>query len=351
MEKFKLVYPTIEYEAKAFDYIKEFKEYNSQINGVGGLDRYSNYNDWLVKIDNDSNDSRKEPPRVQATTFFFVREEDDTIIGMINIRHYLNNYLLKEGGNIGYSIRPLERNKGYAKKMLLIALDFCKSLKIDRVLLTCDKNNIPSKKTIISCGGVFENEIYDGSYAEIVERYWIYLFKEVNNKKYEIIKLLGHGKSGYSYLAKYENNFVVLKQIHHEPCSYYSFSDKIKSEVNDYQHLISLNIKLPKMLEVDTKKECIIKEYIEGKTIFELVKEDKMESIYINKVKEMTKVLYQNNTNIDYFPTNFIVQESDKELFYIDYECNEYMEKWNFENWGIKYWSKTKEFMDYINKK
>lgn len=65
-------------------------------------------------------------------------------------------------------------------------------------------------------------------------------------------------------------------------------------------------------------------------------------------IKEMCVYLYAANTNIDYFPTNFVVQE-DK-LFYIDYECNDYMEEWNFDNWGMKYWSQTKEFLEYVNK-
>ena len=75
---------------------------------------------------------------------------------------------------------------------------------------------------------------------------------------------------------------------------------------------------------------------------------NKMEDKYIEQVKEMCQLLYPSNTNIDYFPTNFI-PDKDGILYYIDYECNDYMEEWNFENWGIKYWSKTPEFMEYLN--
>lgn len=170
----------------------------------------------------------------------------------------------------------------------------------------------------------------------------------VNDKEYKIIKLLGKGKGGYSYLATREGVKYVLKQIHHEPCNYYEFGNKIESEKNDYEKLIKTGIKMPKMLDIDMEKEIIIKEYIDGPTIYDLVLSDKMEEEYLNQIKEMCDLLYPSNINIDYFPTNFVVQ--NEELYYIDFECNNYMEEWNFENWGIKYWSKTKEFIDYVNR-
>ena len=162
-----------------------------------------------------------------------------------------------------------------------------------------------------------------------------------------VIKLLGKGKGGYSYLASDGTNQYVLKQIHHEPCSYYQFGDKIQSELNDYNRLKKIGITMPKMLDIDIESERILKEYIEGDTIFDMVKADRVKSEYAEQVKAMCKLLYANNTNIDYFPTNFVVQ--NEALYYIDYECNDYMEEWNFENWGIKYWSKTPEFIEYVN--
>lgn len=167
----------------------------------------------------------------------------------------------------------------------------------------------------------------------------------VNGKDYEVEKLLGKGKGGYSYLAKHDGKEYVLKQIHHEPCSYYQFGDKIQSEIADYKRLSAIGIRMPEMFEVDVENERILKEYIPGETIYDLVNEDKMEADYIDQMKEMCKLLYPSKTNIDYFPTNFVVK--DGEIYYIDYECNDYMEEWNFENWGIKYWSKTAEFLKY----
>lgn len=171
----------------------------------------------------------------------------------------------------------------------------------------------------------------------------------VNDRKFKIIKLLGHGKGGYSYLVTDGNNEYVLKQIHHEPCDYYNFGNKIESEINDYKRLKKIGISMPEMIDVDLKNERILKEYINGDTIFEYVARNEVKEDYIIQIKNMCRILYAANTNIDYFPTNFVVQ--DDKLYYIDYECNDYMEEWNFENWGIKYWSLTKEFLEYVNSK
>ena len=158
----------------------------------------------------------------------------------------------------------------------------------------------------------------------------------VNKNEYIVIKLLGHGKGGYSYLVEKDNKQYVLKQIHHEPCDYYNFGNKIEAEINDYKKLLKTGIRIPIMIEVDMANERIIKEYIDGPTIAELVENDTMKDIYIKQVKEMANIVYSYGLNIDYFPTNFIVQ--DDLIYYIDYECNQYMDEWNFENWGIKYW-------------
>ena len=165
----------------------------------------------------------------------------------------------------------------------------------------------------------------------------------VNGKEYRLIKLLGKGKGGYSYLVEDGEKKYVLKQIHHEPCDYYQFGNKIEAEVKDYKKLAKIGIKIPIMLDVDIGQERILKEYIEGDTIYDLVLQDRMEPAYLEQMKDMCTLLYAANTNIDYFPTNFVVQNG--ELYYIDFECNDYMDEWNFENWGVKYWSKTAEFL------
>lgn len=167
----------------------------------------------------------------------------------------------------------------------------------------------------------------------------------VNKTQYTVCKLLGKGKGGYSYLVEREGRAYVLKQIHHEPCDYYQFGDKLQSELRDYQRLKTIGIPIPELLEVDTARERILKEYIEGDTIERLVARDAMHPEYLEQVEAMCRLLYPANTNIDYFPTNFVVREG--KLFYIDFECNDYMEQWDFAHWGVKYWSKTPEFLAY----
>ena len=170
----------------------------------------------------------------------------------------------------------------------------------------------------------------------------------VNGKEYTIIKLLGKGKGGYSYLAEKDGKQYVLKQIHHEPCAYYTFGNKIEAENHDYKRLLKAGIRIPEMLEIDIENERILKEYIEGDTIFDLVKNDVSVEPFMEQIREMADKAKKAGLNIDYFPTNFVVQKGL--IYYIDYECNEYMEEWNFENWGVKYWSKTPEFIEYLNR-
>lgn len=169
---------------------------------------------------------------------------------------------------------------------------------------------------------------------------------DVNGRDFEVVKLLGKGKGGYSYLVQDGCGQYVLKQIHHEPCAYYQFGDKLASELRDYERLIRIGIRMPKMLDVDRVQERILKEYIHGDTVMQMVKEDRLEPDCIRQMEDMCRLLYPANTNIDYFPTNFVVR--DGLMYYVDYECNEYMEQWDFEHWGVKYWSKTPEFEEYI---
>ncbi len=169
----------------------------------------------------------------------------------------------------------------------------------------------------------------------------------VNGNEYKLIRLLGHGKGGYSYLAIRNDIQVVLKQIHHEPCDYYTFGNKIEAEQYDYRRLSNAGIRIPKMLEIDFESECVVKEYIVGETVFDLVKNNMPVEQYVKQVREMAEQARHFGLNLDYFPTNFVVQ--DGLLYYIDYECNNYSDKWNFENWGIKYWSRTSDFETYLH--
>ena len=164
----------------------------------------------------------------------------------------------------------------------------------------------------------------------------------VNGREYTVLRLLGKGKGGYSYLVTDGNCQYVLKQIHHEPCDYYTFGDKLQSELRDYEQLKNLGIPMPELLDVDYSQERLLKTFIDGDTVNVLVKEDRMEPAFYDQIRAICERLYAANLNIDYYPTNFVAQAG--KLYYIDFECNGYMEQWNYENWGCKYWSKTEEF-------
>ena len=154
----KLIEPTIEYKEDAIKYIEEHNICFSDINGSGGLDYYvNNYEGWLDKLKEDKIRIPNEE-RVPSVTYFLVK--DKKIIGMINIRLFLNEKLKKLGGNIGYGIRPTERRKGYNKINLYLGLLKCREYNIKEVQIDCDEDNIGSKKTIEALGGVLQRRYY-----------------------------------------------------------------------------------------------------------------------------------------------------------------------------------------------
>ena len=167
----------------------------------------------------------------------------------------------------------------------------------------------------------------------------------IHEKRYHILRLLGHGKGGYSYLAECEGRLVVLKQIHHEPCDYYSFGNKIEAEQRDYVRLKNAGIRIPEMLDIDMDTEQIIKEYIDGQTLSELIRDGGSVKDYLPQVRELAAKAIAVGLNIDYYPTNFVV--SGGLLWYIDYECNDYMKEWDFEHWGIRQWLPATSFRPY----
>ena len=174
MDRLKFVVPSKKWEEEAIDYINEHYEYNSLINGSGSLYRFlDDYDGWLEKLDSDRKCIPSEE-RVPTETYFLVRESDDKIVGMINIRLALNKKLKEIGGHIGYGIRPTERRKGYNKINLYLGLLRCKEYGIDEVLLDCDKDNLGSAKTMKALGGRLVKEFYDDKiYNCIVQGYVI----------------------------------------------------------------------------------------------------------------------------------------------------------------------------------
>ena len=171
MEKIILVKPDLSYADEIIKYKEESLAESPIINGSAGLDRFSSIEVWLEELKKRSCEDTVPKGLVPSSTYLVVREKDNYIVGMIDIRHYLNEYLTQVGGNIGYGVRKTERNKGYAKQMLKLALEKCKELKIKKVLITCDEDNIASEKVILSANAKLEDiRNVDG---ENKKRFWI----------------------------------------------------------------------------------------------------------------------------------------------------------------------------------
>lgn len=173
MSTLKLILPTEKYKDEIMNYKKEFIRNNDSMDGTSGLRNAKSFEEWHNAILANLNEETVMEGLVPATTYIAISTDDERLIGMIDIRHRLNDYLLNYGGHIGYSVRRSERGRGYATKMLELALKKCKRLGIAKVLLTCDKDNIASAKTIIKKGASLENEVQEG--GGITQRYWINL--------------------------------------------------------------------------------------------------------------------------------------------------------------------------------
>ncbi|MBR5662344.1 MAG: GNAT family N-acetyltransferase [Bacilli bacterium] len=161
MEKFYLEEPTMKRKQEAYLYICEHIKSGSNINGSGSLDKYiDNYEGWLKKLEHDKTRIPDEY-KVPSLTYFLIRENDDKIIGMINIRLTLNEFLSKYGGHIGYGIRPSERGKGYNKINLYLGLQVCDKHGIDVVFMDADLDNPASWKTMEALGGVRVRQYFE----------------------------------------------------------------------------------------------------------------------------------------------------------------------------------------------
>ena len=170
-----LVRLTTEYREQLFDMLTEWK--NDIIENHTDMspwkiweNDFHNFEYYIEHLDTKEND---ESGWVPDTTLFCLDKDRNIFVGAVNIRYVLNDALLRIGGHIGGGIRPSERRKGYSTAMLALALDECKKLGINRVLVTCNKNNIGSAKSIIRNGGVLENEIEEEGHIE--QRYWVQL--------------------------------------------------------------------------------------------------------------------------------------------------------------------------------
>ncbi|KXL52858.1 acetyltransferase (GNAT) family protein [Anaerotignum neopropionicum] len=175
MAEIELQLPTHQHKNGAEAFKQEFFRSNeSIINGSALLDQMD-YEDWLTHTIKNQSPETVNKEWVLATTFFAVRKADKKIVGMVDVRHNLeHDFLADFGGHIGFSVIPSERNKGYATKMLELGLDYAKTLNLEKVMVGCFSNNLPSIRTIQKCGGVL-TETKPYSDGNLVNIYWILL--------------------------------------------------------------------------------------------------------------------------------------------------------------------------------
>lgn len=170
-----LIKATVDYAEQIKEYRQEFLDAGDSMDGCGPLRRLDDPEEY-IKTCAEYEDPQAVPSHlVPATQFFFVRKCDNRLVGMLQVRHRFNDYLEKYAGHIGYSVRPSERRRGYAKEMLKAALPFCREIGIKKVLITCIDGNIGSEKTILANGGVYESTIHEPNDNVDLKRFWITL--------------------------------------------------------------------------------------------------------------------------------------------------------------------------------
>lgn len=174
--KLELVKASKQYQSLIVDMLKEWEEYNNthitDPSPRAIFKNYQNFDEYIERLNKEENDP--DPGLVPASTYFVLDKERNIIVGACNLRHYLNDFLKRGGGHIGDGVRPSERRKGIGTEIIRLALLKCKELGVDRVLISCNKDNEGSRKTILNNGGVFDGEVEfeDGS---VLQKYWIQL--------------------------------------------------------------------------------------------------------------------------------------------------------------------------------
>jgi len=176
MVEIKLISPSIEYDEDIMQFRRELIDANDadSFAGCGSLRACTTTEEWLMVLKQWENIETCPKGGVTSNTYIAVRTTDNRIVGVIDLRHHIDHPVLGLwGGHMGYSVRPSERGKGYAKEMLHLNLQNCRERGLEKVMVTCSQTNLASEKTIIANGGVFEKDVLvDG---EWIRRYWIKL--------------------------------------------------------------------------------------------------------------------------------------------------------------------------------
>ena len=171
----RLIAPTADYAEQISAYRRDFLDNGDSMDGTGSLSRMEDPAQWLRQVEELRNPETVPENWVPSTQFICVREADNRLVGMIQVRHCFNAFLEKFGGNIGYSVRPDERRRGYAEWMLRAVLPYCREIGLKRLLVTCLAENEASRRTILACGGAYESTVRDADADATLERYWIAL--------------------------------------------------------------------------------------------------------------------------------------------------------------------------------
>ncbi len=279
----------------------------------------------------------REKLKENANVFSMIEKRTGDFIGNIELMDLRDSV-----AELGIAITAKKQELGYGSEAIRAIVHYgFNYLGLNRIFLKVYPDNFRAIHVYEKCGFREYDRTEEDVFMEITrsadEK------TSVNGKTFQVVRLLGKGKGGYSYLVNDGEKNYVLKQIHHEPCDYYSFGNKLEAELRDYETLRNIGIPMPRLLDVDTAQERILKEYIAGQTVADWINEGRMEQTWLEQVQDMCSLLYPAGLNIDYFPNNFVPQ-GDR-LYYIDYECNTYMEQWDFEHWGRRYWS-VKELVD-----
>jgi TP53 regulating kinase-like protein len=154
---------------------------------------------------------------------------------------------------------------------------------------------------------------------------------------YQVITFLGKGKSGYSYVvSNADGRLFVAKFIHEELINGHFSTDKFYEEIQAYTFLRQLGVTVPELIAYDADQDILMKQFIQGPTILELIQQGKMDPLFISKMKDFADFLKNKNVNIDYHPSNFIIR--DGFIYYLDYEYTVYQKEYDFDTWGMAMW-------------